>query len=177
MIDRSRKATLEVLTESARERVLRRAAEIDAARGSQVADVRAAAVEAGISSDAFDQAIAELESESAPAVRRRRSPLQRTWLRVSAAIVAALLAFVIMRLAAPAPESVAVTEQSFVLRCLPEQQAAELLRPVLGPNATVVTRGEGSGIITVRGTPSELEAARSVIEGREATACPVPPAH
>jgi hypothetical protein len=176
MIDRSRKASLEVLTESARERVLRRAAEIDAARGSQVADVRAAAVEAGISSDAFDQAIAELESESTPAVRRPRSRLQRTWLRVSAAIVAALLAFATMRLLAPAPASVAMVEESFALKCLPAGQAAELVRPLVAPNGAVFTRGDDSRIITVRGTGEQLARVQPALDQRDAAACPVPPA-
>ena len=76
MADERRK--LDLLSEAARERVLARASEIDAARGTRVADLRAAATEAGISAEAFDQALAELESEeggvaiAAPKASRRR---------------------------------------------------------------------------------------------------------
>jgi len=99
MDERSRKASLEVLTESARERVLQRAIEIDAARGTPVADLRAAAAEAGISTEAFDQAMAELEGESATVARPQSRSRPRTlWLAVSVVLALAIAALFVMRL-------------------------------------------------------------------------------
>ena len=56
-----------VLPEAAAERLLARASELDAARrrGAAVSDLRAAAEEAGISPQAFDAALAELNESDA----------------------------------------------------------------------------------------------------------------
>ena len=55
----------EVVPEQVATRLLERASEMDAARtsGSSVADLRAAAAEAGISAQSFDAALAELQRE------------------------------------------------------------------------------------------------------------------
>jgi len=155
--------------------VLQRAVQIDAMRGSRVADVRAAATEAGISPEAFDQAMAELETETgstvSPAPTRGRSLLI-----VASAFAIALAGVYFARRAVPVEAPAATVEQSIVLRCLSPQQAAELLRPVLGETGTVESRGDASQVVTVRGTGEQVERARAMLEERDANACPVPTA-
>src|SRR5688500_611564 len=54
------------LTEELAHRLLSRAVELDASRGGSISldDLRAAAVEAGINSVAFDQAVLDIQAES-----------------------------------------------------------------------------------------------------------------
>ncbi|MEX2179674.1 MAG: hypothetical protein WD801_13240 [Gemmatimonadaceae bacterium] len=171
---KSRKASLEVLSESDRERVLQRAVQIDEMRGSPVADVRAAAAEAGISNEAFDQAIAELEREAVGPVKT--APARRRSLAIAVGLVLALAGTWVMRRAVPVEVPATPVEQSFVLRCLSPQQAADLVRPVLGQGGTVVSRGEASQVLVVRGTDAQVAQVRVLLDERDAAACPVSPA-
>jgi hypothetical protein len=84
----------EVLPAQVAERLLKRASELDAARsaGSAVAELRAAAAEAGISADAFDTALGELQkAEQAPAPVAAVST--RRWRRmfIGLAVIGALV--------------------------------------------------------------------------------------
>src|SRR5688572_27726870 len=84
----------EVLTESVAARLLARASELDAARlaGVSVSELRAAAVEAGISTRAFDAALAELQgAEQARVPDVTAQPRRAPKTRALAAKVAALV--------------------------------------------------------------------------------------
>ena len=87
----------EVLSEPAAARLLARASELDELRraGSTVAELRAAAAEAGISARAFDAALTELqvaEQERMPAVRQQ--PPRRS--RMLALAVGGMLTIVLV---------------------------------------------------------------------------------
>jgi parvulin-like peptidyl-prolyl isomerase len=85
--------------DSEAQRIIQRAAEIDAQRGQSIEELRQIAAEAGISPAAVDQAIQERlgETEVKPFwVRRGRGIL------ISIAIVAGLLFFAFMRMVTPA---------------------------------------------------------------------------
>lgn len=81
--------------DSEAQRIIQRAAEIDAQRGQSIEELRQIAAEAGISPAAVDQAIQERLVETAVPppfwMRRRRGLL------ISIAIVGALLFFAFMR--------------------------------------------------------------------------------
>ena len=87
----------EVLSEPAAARLLARASELDELRraGSTVAELRAAAAEAGISASAFDAALTELkQSGQAPLPDVGRQPRRRSWMLAAALTGAFALAFV-----------------------------------------------------------------------------------
>jgi hypothetical protein len=176
----------QVLSESIRERLLRRASELDAARsGTRMADLRAAAAEAGISPAAFDEAVAELhlaDEASAPAPLQGSRARSR-FLRISVAVMVGLVAIGVLRMVIPmetqAVSTGAIVEQSFVLRCLSTPDAADLIRTNLrgSTGASVITRGNASRIITVRATNAEIERVKQMLEendGVGSTACTVP---
>ena len=88
-------------------RLLARASELEAARGSElsVAELRDAAREAGIAPAAFDQALTELRARDSmtagsPPKPSGLSRIARFW--PAALIVAAFLAFLILRMIVPA---------------------------------------------------------------------------
>ena len=89
MQDRRRvEPKLEVLSEPAAARLLARASELDAtlAAGATLTDLRTAAAEAGISSGAFDAALAEMRAaEHAPAPDVTPRPRPRSCFAVSQA--------------------------------------------------------------------------------------------
>lgn len=143
-----------------------------------VMDLRAAALEAGISARAFDTALAEMQQDAhaglpATAVPARRVP--RRWIGgAAAAIIAAGIALVI---GSRAPDVPTVTE-TFALRCVPAQAAAELLRADIGdPAHTMLSlQNDSPNLLSVRTTPAELANVRAAIariEGASPTAaCP-----
>ena len=98
----------ERLPEAEARRLLQRASELEAARGAElsIAELRDAAREAGITSGAFDQALAELRerdlqtSSGAVPVPARTRRMTRLWL--AAIVVATLLSLFFIRLIAPA---------------------------------------------------------------------------
>ena len=76
-------------------RLLERASEMDVARtgGSSVADLRAAAAEAGISAHSFDAALAEMQRAANPVVRVAQArPRGRFWKWSFAALSLTLIA-------------------------------------------------------------------------------------
>lgn len=130
----------ERLPASAAARLIERASELDVhhAAGSAVADLRAAAAEAGISARAFNAALAELHGqENAPVpevqvVPRTRS---RKWV---------------------AP----VVEASILLRCLSPGEAAALMSPLLTTGSGTVVAG-GPAALTFDATALREDRARS----------------
>jgi hypothetical protein len=102
--DRARDA--ERLPEEAARRLLARASELEAARGTElsIAELREAAREAGITPGAFEQALAELRVRDTAAVAGPVSPKRRGLARFwpAALILGALLSILILRMLFPA---------------------------------------------------------------------------
>jgi hypothetical protein len=105
MTERDQVRDAERLPEAAARQLLKRASELEAKHGSEmsVADLRLAAREAGISTAAFEQALAELRATSpaasAPAVPARPRRLARFW--PAALIFGGMLAILFLRLIVP----------------------------------------------------------------------------
>lgn len=155
---RERKPTRDVLPDEIASRLLARASELDALRDDDlaVADLRAAAAEAGISAPAFDAALSELRRTgrvptSVGVPRRRRG------LRLGAAFVAGatLIAAGIFALARQLPSkstSVTGTDE------LPKAVAA-----VAGPTQAVIRSADGAPSVTMAvGRDGQLFAALGV---------------
>jgi hypothetical protein len=169
----------EVLTEAMSERLLLRASELDAATrsGAKLTELRDAAAEAGISTQAFDAALAEMQgavpaSTSVGPVRRRRR-----WTSALVAGIVAVLAFstyAVGRLLAPTV-AVATAEEVFVLRCLTNAEAAEMVRPLLkGATHSIVSTKNAPRVITVRASSTLMPTVRALLEkhdGAGAAAC------
>ena len=166
----------EVLSDQLAHRILARASELDAAQRAaiDVDRLRAAAVEAGISPSAFDAALDEVQSggqlPATPSPRRR--PRIRTLLGVSAVVF--LGAIAATRTVVPAP--LPTTEEAFLLRCLPAGEAAELIRPMLGPTSTVkVSPTSAPRVLSIRSTPEQLTKIGAILDERDGAACAAPP--
>lgn len=179
-MDRSRgdERDAEILPQSVSERVLSRASELDAAArtGATIGQLRAAARDAGISTEAFDAAVEELRAEPMPAARRRH----RAWgLAGVTALVALLLLYGVGRRVAPVAASTPMVEQTLVLRCVSTDLALALIRPLLTHPANTVTASQRApGAITIRATAEQLTRVRAVLDDHERTApaCVAPPA-
>lgn len=171
----------EVLSNPVAERVLSRASELDAAlRGGTMAvsELRSAAVEAGISPEAFDAALAEVrDADEAPAPNVTQQPPANRW-RWAFAVAAALLAvgsLGVARMATPTAAGVPMIEKTFLLRCLPAGQAAALIRPVLDLPTNAVT-ASADGVLIIHATSAQIEKVQSVLdpyEGAQSPACPL----
>jgi hypothetical protein len=102
MIERNQVRDAERLSEDAARRLLDRASELEAARGSEVsvAELRDAAREAGITLGAFEQALAEYRgagsSSSGVAGPVRRGRFARLW--PAAVVVAGSLSVLVLRM-------------------------------------------------------------------------------
>lgn len=174
MDSRRREPEREVLPEKVGERLLRRASELDVANrsGAEVARLRAAAAEAGISNAAFDAALAELrEEQSAPVAtepvrQRSRSPV---WAIVVGAIAILLAGVITMRTVVPVPPTPLV-QWTFAHPCLSAEQAMALVRPLLQDGKSTVQTSPSSapGVITIRTTPAQLERVRELLRRQDA---------
>jgi hypothetical protein len=180
----------EPLSDAEAERLLGRASELDAVRTavSSVADLRAAAGEAGISAPAFDAALAELHEDSGGVEREigRQPPLRsRRW--ALSGLVAALFAagalFVTLQRAPTGGDATAGTpgiEEALLLHCVSPAEAAALIRPILSlPWNTIVVREEAPRVLTLRATPDQLQRAKELLakyEGAESSSCAPRPA-
>lgn len=157
-------------------RLLARASELDSAceAGAAVAELRAAAVEAGISARAFDAALAELHGAGQARVsdvpgNSRRRP--RMWARVAgvAALISACALAVIQNWApsgAAAPLAGPMVEEAFLLRCLAPGETAELIRPLLRhrANSVVYSPAHAPRVLTIRATPTQMQNVRTVLD-------------
>jgi hypothetical protein len=155
------------------ERLLRRAAELDAARsgGSELASLRAAAADAGIRPEAFDAALAEMRSPAH--VATRRSPRERIRLVAVAFGSALLVAGAIVGSRGKHAQAQTV-EQTFSLRCLQPPSAAGVVRGMLTQDAervTLITVTDAQHTIEVRTTPALMERIRAKLDHVDRDAC------
>lgn len=169
----------EVLPGPAATRLLERASELDADRltGAALADLRAAALEAGITADAFDAAVAELrdgaQARVPDATQPRRRP-RRKGLVIAVAALLALGSLAVSRMLVPTPAGVPMVEEAILLRCLSPGEAAELIRPLLGlrTNTIVYSPAQAPRVVTIRATPAQIQEVRSVIDQHESAGSP-----
>lgn len=179
-----------VLAESEAERLLARASELDVARrsGSAVDDLRAAATEAGISPQAFDAALAEMQSarHRAPKSILTLPSLIGRWRMIALVaflISCAALIYIQRRASDVAAEAIAArtVEESILLRCVAPAEAAEIMRPLLSQpwNSIVINPESSPNRVRVRGRTFEISRAKAELakhEGDGSGACPVPSA-
>ena len=170
----------QILPDPVATRVLERASELEALRraGASVADLRAAAVEAGISESAFEEALGEIErAESAGAPEVRRPTRKR--LRLAAAVAAFALLFTgyfVLRTVVPPESPAAAVEQTFTLRCIPANEAASMLRPMLVQSGRISFSMRIPTELKITGTPEQLRQAESILREQDvpgSAACPV----
>jgi hypothetical protein len=176
----------EVLSEPTAARLLARASELDELRraGSTVAELRAAAAEAGISAPAFEAALTELQAAGqAPLPDVKKPPRPRSRLRTLAAggMVALVFVSTVLFFRGGAAEPPArMVEESILLRCLSPSEAADLVRPLLRTNGgTAASDRAGRNVLTISATPEQLERVRSTIAEHEregSIACTIRPA-
>jgi hypothetical protein len=172
------------LPEPVAERLLARASELDAADrgGSAVADLRAAAVEAGISAHAFDVALTEIQgAERARLAVATFQPRPRRRMRLLATVAAASIAvggLALSRMLLPAEAAVrsapATVEEAILLRCLSPGEAAELIRPLLRDRhaSVVISPARAARVLTVRATPEQMQRVRAALDRYEGTGSP-----
>ena len=160
----------EILPAALAERVLKRASELDAVRtaGTAVAELRAAAAEAGISADAFDAALGELQkADQVPAPvatvsTRRWRAFSIGLATIGAFVLAAAMVFIPARLVAPAGTS--MVRQTIQLNCLSPDKALEVIKPLLTDDASALRPGNSSSTIIVRATPEQLKTVQLAID-------------
>jgi hypothetical protein len=157
-----------ILSEPAAAQLLARASELDAVLegGTSIATLRAAATEAGISPTAFEAALLEAQAEHQvedPTVTPRRP---KTWsmLAGSALLLLGLATIGVQRSALP----VGMVERPLLVRCLPMQDAAELIRPYLDQSSSVLIP-KGSRVLRIRATPAQLDRIEPALEQAERT--------
>ncbi len=166
-----------VLAEPAAARLLERASQLDAAErsGSAIEDLRAAATEAGISTRAFDAALAELKDTPTPVVPATRRP--RIVTRTRAILLGFLLSagiVAVSRLVMPTtPASgIPMTEEAILLRCMTAVEAAELVRPLLTlrENTIVVRAAQAPRVLTLRVTAEQSRQVKQLLDQYEGAA-------
>ena len=166
----------DVLTDQVAHRILARAAELDAAQKAavDVANLRAAAVEAGISPSAFDSALDEVQGgQHRPATPPRRRRTRIRMLLLAAPVFMLAGAFVVGRMVMPVP--LPLSEQAFLLRCLPPGEAAELVRPMLDDRSTVaLSPARAPRTLTIRSTPEGMAKVGALLDERDGAACAAP---
>jgi hypothetical protein len=173
----------ERLPEPAATQLLTRASELDAARAAvfSVADLRAAASEAGISACAFDAALAELQGTGqahVPDVRGQPRRRSRLWAFAAAGVALIAAGALAVSHRAPAGEAAVpgapMVDEAIVLRCLSPGEAAELIRPLLRlrSNTVVYAPAHAPRVLTVRGTPAQLRHVKAVLEKYEGASSP-----
>lgn len=173
----------EVLPEPVADRLLSRASELDAVRtsGAAVSDLRAAAVEAGISAPAFDAALAELRGAEGSRVPAKKQPLRRRRLRIFATVAAVLIAFgtfAFMRTTTPSDAAqvagAPMVEETILLDCLEPGEAAALIRPILNlrTNTVVHSLSDAPRVLTIRATPAQIQRVKSLLDQHERSGAP-----
>ena len=173
----------ELLGDRDAQRLLARASELDAAgTGATVTELRAAAVEAGISGRAFDAALAEMQGEAGSRDVTSAGPAR--WHRrlgtvaISGAVLLAVAALTIIpRAVAPSVRQVdagGMIEETFVLRCLSEGEVAALVRPLLDLRKSTVVYAPAPAprVLTIRATPEQLRKIRPLLERHDASGAP-----
>jgi hypothetical protein len=75
---------------------------------------------------------------------------------------------------APAPPG--IVEETFTLRCIPANEAASMLRPILVQSGTISFSMRIPTELKITGTPEQLRQARSILAEQDipgSPACPV----
>ena len=168
------------LPEPVAARVLARASELDAAaEGVPVAQLRAAAVEAGISERAYEAALSE-EHRGGPGRRLR------TWVFTATTVVLLVSgAFAVAAVRArPVSGPLAgppMVDEAILVRCLSPGEAAALVRPrlQLPANTILVNPTHAPRILTLHATPAQLREVHALLDQYErsgSAACGVGPA-
>lgn len=172
----------EVLPAKVAERLIARASELDAAftSGATMAELRAAAVEAGISSQAFDAAVAEMRvAAEAPPIVQPKSRRRPALLAFAAGIGAMFFTSmaVVRSSTGDAGATASMVDETILLRCLTAQEAVELVRPVRLPSTMIRIRPGAPRILMVRGTGLQIRDMRSVLAAHEGdgVSCPSRP--
>lgn len=165
------KRRAEVLPEPLATKVLQRASELEAARraGASIEDLRAAALEAGISESAFDEALGEVQTEAdiaRPEVHFSRRRRVRMWAG-AAALTLILAGILVTRMLVPVPAPATTVQETFRLRCIPAHEAASMLRPILVRSGEISFSMREPTHLTISGTPEQLEQARSILEQQD----------
>lgn len=171
-----------VLPGSLAARILERASEIDAQNGSraQIAELRAAALEAGISGAAFDTALEELRhtqitaplrSQGLPIASRKR----RLWGTVAGIFIVLVGGVLVHRMVFPPRTMVGTTEEVILLRCLSTGDAAAIVRPIVSDaNSSVHITDDAPHTITVRTTPDRMARVKTALSAQDAASCALP---
>jgi hypothetical protein len=171
----------ELVPERVATRLLERASEMDVARtsGSSVADLRAAAAEAGISAQSFDAALAEMQGEARVDAQWSPPRPHRRWLTWALAAVvllptAALVASRLAPITSGVASSVPLVEEAIVLGCLTPDEAGALIRPVLrdAGSKIVANSARAPRVITITATPDRMQAAKAVLAKNDAEGSP-----
>jgi hypothetical protein len=167
----------ELLPKAVADRLLARASELDA-NSASIAELRAAATEAGISGHAFDAALAEVRQAKTAEVldasaRRRTSPLFKFLVGGLGAFVVLLGLGMVIIPSRATPVRPARAEHQVQLRCITPERAAELARPFVDGSSTVVAHPGGDLFIV--GTTDQIEKIQSAIDEyeRSSVACAV----
>ena len=175
MNDRPRpRVDTDVVSDAMTARVLARASELDVLRraGATVAELRAAATEAGISAEAFNDALAEMQN--AEVARPMAGVARRTRLKAMVSAVALVIGLGLFALMRTTPVVPATVEHALDLRCLTPPQVAELVRPLTDPKTTTITFSSHTpDRFTIRATSGDIARVRSVLEQQQAS-CPRP---
>lgn len=153
-----------------------------------MADLRAAAAEAGISSQAFEAALAEYQAgASAPAHGTRPDFQRRTSRWALAAVAAAVIIFGLTMIVIPIAVSrgsetrpVAMTQVVISLQCLSPTAAAELIRPILNldENLVIASGQPNTRQLTVTANSQQWESISDPLakeDGAGSNACGVRP--
>lgn len=157
-----------LLSQAVAERLLARASELDAVHTS-IAELRAAAAEAGISAQAFDAALAEVQKEIPPE-SQPPAPRRRRWVGIAVGAGGALIAMIAFatviiptRAATPVLPFVDLPINS---PCILPEQAADVARPFLGDGGSIVA--SQGGVLRVRATAVQIDQIRAALKDFEA---------
>lgn len=177
----------ELLREQEVARLLARASELDAVRGAgtQIAELRITAAEAGISASAFDAALAEMRAQSTPpataATASPRRSKRRAFIGAVLAVVLALGTAIVTSRLVPTPlpaTTGSLVQEAILLNCLTAPEGAELVRPLLSDEAsTIVHNPAAPRVLTVKTTPEQMGRVKSLLQERDGStgACAVRP--
>lgn len=175
---------MERLSDSLATDVLRRASELDAAGSAGISptELRHAALSAGISEDAFDRALAEMQQRQVDGSEPARQPVRRapstrrffgTGARVIAAVVIVVLLLPIaflMRTQATrrATEDAPMVDEIIVVNCLTPTDAELLLRGLLPKGQSTMSWSDRAPReLRVHATPEQIRLMREKVAEAE----------
>jgi hypothetical protein len=156
------------LSDAEAAKLLALASDLDALHraSASLADLQAAAHEAGISEQAFEAAVGELRRDASRPHRAR-------WITAVLVAILLLAGGLTYRRLAPAPLP-ATTEEAFLLKCLPATDAADLVRPLVRDvwSTVVIDPTRSPRILTVRTTTPQLDRIRDLLRQHDGGAIP-----